>query len=167
MTALQLVSEKSVLRIWSLKPDLWIGNNSWSGYFLSLNKLKCSLELGVKNPKRPFCKSPLKVSTAANTSGVIACSYSGNSCSLQPSGPRNSWALWGRACGRSCCSREPGRAGTGSSWCQAFPQHPLPARAPCSLPCLPHPHRHLCQGLFLLRSSPRRFWWKELSEEIV
>lgn len=38
-TASLLVSEMSAARTWYLKSDLWIGNNSWSGYFSSLNKL--------------------------------------------------------------------------------------------------------------------------------
>lgn len=123
-----------------------MGNNSWSSYFLSLNKLKQSLELGLKSPKRPFCKPPLEVSTAANTSGAIACSYSRNNCSLQPSGTRNRWALGGRQSAEPAGMAEMlGKAGHRHLLVPASSPAPtasthlgLPARTPAgSLPLLP------------------------------
>lgn len=164
MTALQLVSEKSVPRIWYLKPDLWVGNNSWSGYFLSLNKLKYSLELGLKSPSRALCKSPLRVSSAANTVEQLPLVILTAMFTRAPWNQQQVGTLWQAVCGRSWGSREPGKAGHRHR--SPGPSSPAPLGLPAAIPAS-HPHRHLCQERFPPRLSPRRFWCKELSEEIV
>lgn len=154
-------------------------NSSWSCYFLSLNKLILRGRTAVwilKNPKRPFCKSPLKVFTAANTCQIITCSYFFNLCFLTVVAIE-----WNRKGGRhfvadSSYNKLTQQTASGSqSWgidtCRSQPDHQshtnskhlagTPSMRPQKASLSLFPSKASLGGSFLPRLWWRRFWCKK------